>query len=70
MFKLKSFLILFLFCSLQLFSQQNIENYDNGTKKLVENYKNGMLHGEVVFYFPNGKTSKQCYYYEGKEDGE
>jgi antitoxin component YwqK of YwqJK toxin-antitoxin module len=31
------------------------ENYDNDQPKLVENYKNGKLHGEYIEYYNDGK---------------
>ena len=36
--------------------------HDTGTKKKVENYKNGVLHGAFIEYYPNGQKKSEGSY--------
>lgn len=46
--------------------------YHEKTKAVMtsENYENGMLHGKVVTYYPNGKITEESNYKKGIKEGE
>jgi antitoxin component YwqK of YwqJK toxin-antitoxin module len=43
--------------------------YENGTVKTVEPYQEGLLHGEVVLYWPNGQMKRRVHFVLGVRHG-
>lgn len=46
--------------------------YHEGSDQImmIENYKNGILHGEKMTYYPNGQLTEKSFYSNGKLQGE
>lgn len=43
--------------------------YEDGTKKTIETYQDGRLHGEILLYWPNGRCKRRSYFAQGKRHG-
>ncbi|MFN8299733.1 MAG: hypothetical protein U0T75_11550 [Chitinophagales bacterium] len=59
---------LMLECEKQsLFSSTTVcKNYErDGSIKLIEHYKNGVLNGELILYYPSGKLKYKVVYKDG-----
>ena len=52
------------------FTGKLIGKYDNGQKKVSEEYKEGIQEGAVTRYYKNGNTIYTGVYVDGKKDGE
>ena len=46
-----------------------IEDYDNGNIKNVINYKDGVLHGDQIYYYDNGKIETKTPFLNGIKHG-
>lgn len=43
--------------------------YENGQMRTIQSFENGVLHGEVILYWPNGQIKRKCYFVHGKRKG-
>ena len=51
------------------FTGKIVGKYENGQKKLVENFKNGKFEGEQVYYYENGQIEEKVSYKDGNPIG-
>jgi antitoxin component YwqK of YwqJK toxin-antitoxin module len=52
-----------------LFTGSTIERYENGQKKWVRKFKDGMLEGITIGWYDNGQKKYTANWKFGKEDG-
>ena len=51
------------------FTGEASEYYDNGNKKEMRTYKEGLLNGQSLFYYPNSFLNKKIFYSNNKKEG-
>ncbi len=44
----------------------SIKNGEYKSYRLIENYKNGELHGKRLYFYPNGNIHQKAIYINGK----
>ena len=47
----------------------SVSFFNNGNAESIEMYDRGLLHGDVVYFYPDGKKRLSCHFVQGKKGG-